>query len=231
MIFQDPLTALAPDDEHRSSAHRARAPSSRPVEAAALERATRAARTTCGSPTLRVHSTRSLISSPAACASASRSRSVGVRTEAHRRRRADDSPRRNGSGRDTAPVGHPAAREGSVGDPHHARPRSDVGDRRLHFGDVRGTRRRRGSAADVLRPTTPVHESPLARATASGFVESDSPPRDPRCTADRGRCAGRLRVSSRVQFAVATCATDAPPLVRWGNRTFACPVDPFGEAP
>ena len=98
-----------------------------------------------------------------------------MRTEAHRRRRADDCPRRNGSGRDSAAVGHPASREGAVGDPDHARPRGHVVDRRSHFGHVRGTGRRGGfPSRGAAEPQTPVHEGALASATASGVVEGES---------------------------------------------------------
>jgi oligopeptide/dipeptide ABC transporter ATP-binding protein len=34
----------------------------------------------------------------------------------------------------------------------------------------------------------------------------------------------------RCEFAIASCATEVPPLHRRGDRAFACPVDPFGEA-
>jgi len=34
----------------------------------------------------------------------------------------------------------------------------------------------------------------------------------------------------RCEFAIASCTTEVPPLIRHGDRAFACPVDPFGEA-
>jgi oligopeptide transport system ATP-binding protein len=34
----------------------------------------------------------------------------------------------------------------------------------------------------------------------------------------------------RCEFAIASCTSELPPLVKQGDRAFACPVDPFGEA-
>jgi oligopeptide transport system ATP-binding protein len=34
----------------------------------------------------------------------------------------------------------------------------------------------------------------------------------------------------RCEFAIASCTSEVPPLVRQGDRAFACPVDPFGDA-
>jgi oligopeptide/dipeptide ABC transporter ATP-binding protein len=88
-----------------------------------------------------------------------------------------------------------------------------------------------GVREDVLR--APRH--PYAKALLGALPHPESskavplvaiPGAPPSAGAVPSGCAFHPRCG----FAVASCTTDDPPLVKTGDRCFACPVDPFGAA-
>jgi oligopeptide/dipeptide ABC transporter ATP-binding protein len=89
-----------------------------------------------------------------------------------------------------------------------------------------------GSRAEVLQ--SPRHPYTKALLRALPRPESSKENRllsIPGAPPTAGGVPGGCAFHPRCEFAVASCATDTPRLARRGNRTFACPVDPFAEAP
>ena len=77
-------------------------------------------------------------------------------------------------------------------------------------------------------PAAPVHARAARRAAAPGGAGGHAARADPR--ARRRPPAAfpqRLRFHPRCAYAVASCTTDVPALVRDGDRRLACPVDPL----
>ena len=129
-----------------------------------------------GSPTRSRRCAPTRTSSPAACGSASRSRSRWPAGRAADRRRADDGARRHGAGRDPAAARPTPPRERPGRRADHARPRRDVGDRRPGLGLLRRPRRRVGPER-ARCSASPRH--PYTRALLDALPHPEARRREP----------------------------------------------------
>ena len=155
MIFQDPLTSLEPDQDHRLPGRRAGPAASRRQQEGGTGPGGRGAR-----PGGTAQADRAPLGLPAPAvrrpAPARDDRDGAVlRAEAAHRRRADDGPGRDHSGPDPGPAGRPevAARHGHAADyPRHGRDRRPRGPGQRH---VRGPPGRGNGHLHPLQPHAP----------------------------------------------------------------------------
>ena len=206
MVFQDPMTSLHPmlTDRPQLTEHVRHHLGLEPRSRARARPSSCSTR--CASPIRRARCARTRTSSPAGCASAiAIAIALACAAEPADRRRADHRARRHRAGRDPAAARPAAARARALGDPDHARPRRDVGDRRPdRRSSTRGRVVESGPARELL--AHPRH--PYTRALLDALPHPEAARGAP-LAAIPGAAAGRGRPPDRLRL---------PPALRLRGR-------------
>ena len=79
------------------------------------------------------------------------------------------------------------------------------------------------------RAAPPVHEGAAARAAEAGVVEGEPARLDPGCAAVANAVPSGCAFHPRCEFAIASCTTEVPPLIRHGDRRSRVPSTRSGR--